>query len=385
LIGVDVNKKIPGKNKMNISVSQRGFARALARVRATCPAKSSIPILETVRLQAESGTVTLVTNDLEHQTEVMLPADLDGDAVTFCVDFNQLQKIVAANTDDVLRLEYANGKLVIFSAGSRFQLLTLDANEFPMMEAIAEAEHALECESAIFDAGVVAAAGRFASDDELRPTLMAINFEARPDGALRLVSTDGHCLGLLDQRHDAAQGKAFQVLVPPVAANMLAGCQNVYYGNNVLRLEDGTAAMTVKTIYGKYPNYDNVIPAEFAYRFTVQRDALARVIELGLISAPVNSKQVRLVFTAGSRRITVLANDAERGSEYVGTIEADESAETDMKIGFNGGYLLSALRSCLSDVVTMCVNDAKSGVLLQPQTVYDRDLRLVMPIRLKEE
>jgi DNA polymerase-3 subunit beta len=148
-------------------------------------------------------------------------------------------------------------------------------------------------------------------------------------------------------------------------------------GSNFIRVDTPQMHFTSKLIDGRFPDYQNVVPAGGNKTVVCDRDGLRQALTRVSILSNEKYRGVRLHFSTGATRIFAHNPEQEEAEEELAVDYAGEEIE----IGFNVTYLLEALSACRADQVRLILTDSNSSCLIQG--VGEKDCKhIVMPIRL---
>src|SRR3989442_1094746 len=197
---------------MKFTITREQLQEGLMAVAAAIPAKTTLPVLANVLVEAAKPGLRLSGTDLDIAVSTTVPAEVDTEgAVT--LPAKKLVDIVRELPGGPVRVTAAGEARVSLECGrAKFKLLGLPREEFPSFPAVK------------FDGAWKAAAGVVhklvghvtfaASTEESRPILNGVLWELRAD-RMRMVATNGHRLAKMDV--PAKGGSAADLIVPPKA------------------------------------------------------------------------------------------------------------------------------------------------------------------------
>src|SRR5919201_1538588 len=180
---------------MKLTITREQLQEGLIAVAASVPAKTTLPILSNILLEATKDGLRLSGTDLDIAVSTVVPASVDQEgAIT--LPARKLVEIVRELPSAAIRLTSAGEQRVTIECGrSRFKLLGLPREEFPAFPAVK------------FDAAWRASPGDLqklighvafaASTEESRPILNGVLWELRPE-RMRMVATNGPRLACMD-------------------------------------------------------------------------------------------------------------------------------------------------------------------------------------------
>jgi DNA polymerase III subunit beta len=369
---------------MKLTITREQLQEGLVAVAASIPAKTTLPILSNILLEATKEGIRLSGTDLDIAVSTTVTASVDQEgAIT--LPARKLVEIVRELPSAAIRLTASGEQRVTIECGrSRFRLLGLPREEFPAFPSVkfegGWRTSSKELQKLI---GHVAFA---ASTEESRPILNGVLWELRPE-RMRMVATNGHRLARMDVPTSEAQGASqADLIVPPKALEQIRRLFGTDETVEIARSENHLGFRTASTqiftrlIEGPYPNYEQVIPRENDKAATADKAALTAALRRMSIVASDQTHRIRMAFANGSCKLSVQTPDLGEAQE-----ELNVSYEGDpLEIGFNAAYLLEILKYIPTDEVRMTFKAPERAATCEPVGWDDPAsyLALVMPLRL---
>jgi len=369
---------------MKLTITQEQLQEGLVPVAASVPAKTTLPILSNILLEATRDGIRLSGTDLDIAVSTMVSASVDQEgAIT--LPARKLVEIVRELPSAAIRLTASGEQRVTIECGrSKFRLLGLPREEFPAFPGVK------------FDGGwkvasqdlqkLISHVAFAASTEESRPILNGVLWELRPD-RMRMVATNGHRLARMDIPATPAGASAQEdLIVPPKALEQirrLFGSDEeveIARSENHLGFRSATTQIFTRLIEGPYPNYEQVIPRENDKAATADKSALSAALRRMSIVASDQTHRIRMAFANGSCKLSVQTPDLGEAQEEVGVSYDGDPLE----IGFNAAYLLEILKYIPTDEVRMTFKAPERAATCEPVGWDDPAsyLTLVMPLRL---
>lgn len=358
---------------MKFTIEQADFSAALKKLTGVPPAKSTVPILQNVLIQAECGKVTFTATNHDIEVTVTSAATVDSDGAT-TVPFKMLSDVVVKTSKGALVTVDYDGKSVAVKAGrTRANLATLDADDFPHM-ASNEYEVTLDIAahelSDLFDKTAFAA-----STEETRYYLNGV-YLTQDDGRMTGVATDGHRLALW---RSSVTDDFPSVIVPSgtIAALHMpeSGNVSVSISETKIRFATDDWVMVSKVVDGTYPDYNRIIPSESesVAKFSGQ-DLKAAVDRVGVVLDKVSNA---VVFSVTQEGISLSGHS---GSNSVEDFVDAALEGPDVRIGFSGKYVTTAMQK-LEGVAVMEFSGPMNPAIIRDDAAPDWML-VVMPMRV---
>jgi DNA polymerase-3 subunit beta len=366
---------------MKISAQRETLLKPLQIVSSVVERRQTSPILANTLLSVTGKQLTLTGTDLEVEmvatTEV--DADQDGDIT---LPARKLMDLCRTLPDGAkIEMTIDKDRAVIRSGRSRFTLTTLPAVEFPNIEPI---ETPLIFRLPQMQLKQLIEQTQFAmAQQDVRYYLNGLLLEVRPENVIT-VATDGHRLAYSTIPAATGVSDIRQVIVPRkgvVELHRLLEADDtpveVQLGKNHIRLVLPHVTFTSKLIDGKFPDYQQVIPANPGRKMLVNREDLHDVFNRIAVLSNEKFRGMRLQLEANLLRASVHNPEQEEAEEE---IEVEYSGD-EFEIGFNIGYFMDALSAIRTDQVSVAFTDSNHSCLVQG--VEDEHSRyVIMPMRL---
>ncbi len=366
---------------MDFTVDQAEFARALRLAGRVAPARSSLPILQSILLEGEFGRLTLTATDVDLGISTTLAARVETPG-RVAIPARLLAEYASQLPDQPLRLCLESGNRRVRVSCGRFtaHLASADPEEFPSFPPVDES-HALDLDASRLREAldrVVFAAAR----DGTRPVLTAVLFDFGPEG-LTLAAADG--LRLARVRLPEASGNPQQLLVP---ARAVAECARLLSGAESVRLLPTPDARGIylatkdtrlftRLVEGHFPDVERVIPQSWRTRVTVEAASLRQTVRVAGIFGGGDARPVLLDAAPG--RLRLLARGDETGeakSDLPATLEGEPQA-----VALNTRLLADLLEAPRSSQLELNWTSPQSPVVLREvDEAGSPDRWVVMPL-----
>ena len=369
-----------------LSIPRDALLKGLSSVAGVVERKQTLPILGNVLIEPKDGLLCLTASDMEIQMrhEVAIDRELAGgkEIAPFTVNARKLSEILRASAGETVDLQWDAGKCTVKCGKSRFSLLTLPAEDFPLVKAASDySDEPLVVEQGVCKRALGRTQFAMAVHDirfYLNGMLLAI--DARK---FAVVATDGHRLAI-EQSEAGQEMEDRSVILPRKAvAEMLRLMGDgkdkveIRFASNQVRVAFGSTEMVSKLIEGKFPDYQRVLPKQNGVQVEMERAVLLGALQRVAIMTSDKFKGVLLRFSNGLLSISSKNAENEEGTEEV---EIDYQG-ADIEVGFNVAYLLDALSTIDSEKVRLFLRDSASSMLVR---IPDEDgfQYVVMPMRI---
>ncbi len=374
---------------MKFTVSSTDLQKALTAVNGAVPNKSTLPILECVLFEKEDGTLRLAATDLEISIVQRLNVQFEsngaaeGTAERIAVPAKRLLDTLRALPDlPITFASDADFQVELTTDQGRYKMVGFDGADYPALPSL-EGEREIETDGGLVKRAI-SKTGFAVSRDALRPAMMGIYFQIRPEHS-RVVATDGHRLVKLILDAMTAE-EPLDFVVPEKALSLTARVAGdeactIRVGGGYVGFDFGDVQVMGRMIDEAYPNYEAVIPVENDKRLSVSRDALLAAVRRVALYSSSMTHQIRLKMEPN--QLTVSAEDIERASEAKERVLCEYDGP-EMEIGFNSVYLTEVLSNVGGeDVVFEFSSPNRAGVVTPAQQADGEDmLMLIMPVML---
>ena len=374
---------------MKFTVSSADLQKALTAVNGAVPSKSTLPILECALFEKENGTLRLAATDLEVSIVQRLDVQFESNGAP--ADATERIAVPAKRLLDTLRalpdlpitfVSDAEFQVELTTDQGRYKMVGYDGADYPALPPL-EGEREIETQGGLVKRAI-SKTGFAVSKDALRPAMMGIYFQVRPEHS-RVVATDGHRLVKLVLDGLTAE-EPLDFVVPEKALNLTAKVAGddactIRVGGGYVGFDFGDAQVMGRMIDEQYPNYEAVIPVENDKRLTVSRDALLNAVRRVALYSSSMTHQIRLKLEPN--QLTISAEDIERASEAKERVLCEYEGP-EMEIGFNSVYLTEVLSNVGGeDVVFEFSSPNRAGVVTPAEQADGEDmLMLIMPVML---
>ncbi len=371
---------------MELTVKKEDFLEVLALTQSVVEKKTTLAVLSNVKLTAGDQSLTVSATDLEIGFEGVYPAMVKKTG-SVTVPAKKLYEIVRElPSEDVYIHERDNNWVYISGGEAKFNLFGLPADDFPGLPEFGESE-GIEVSAAKLKRMIQCTIFSTSSEDTMYNTSGVFLEKTEEEGKqiLRMVTTDGHRLSIMEQEVEGAGSLDIEggVVISKKGINeihrMIDSEKNVKINFServgVVRTENNVLA--IRLLENKFPDYKRVIPDSSEYRLTVKRIPLQEMLRRMSVLYSERYKAVRLDIKPGI--LEIYSTNPELG-------DAQERKEViyqgpEMSVGFNPRYLMEVLSVMESEDVQLTFNDANSGCVILGEA--DKGfLGLVMPMKI---
>ena len=372
---------------MEFSVAKDILIKGLGRTQSVIEKKAALPILSNVLIEAKGDTIELIATDLE----VGIKGKYDASLITegsLTIGAKKLFEIVRELPEQEVRFKKLENNWVELICGkAQFNIVGLSSDDFPVLPSFEEEDfHTLP---ASMIAEMIEKVQHAISFDETRYYLNGVYFctvEKEGKRFVRMVSTDGHRLALIDR--ELPEGNTFEneegCIIPRKGITELRKALNEVeedaqfcFKDRNLIVRCDSLLFIIRLIDGEFPDYSQVIPTNNDRSMTCSRDQLVGSLRrVSLLSAELN-KGVQVALK--KKILEISSSNPELGDAKEEIIVTYDNEE--MSIGFNARYMLEVL-SVINDedVVVELADNLKPGLIRSPSD--PNFVAVLMPMRI---
>jgi DNA polymerase-3 subunit beta len=370
---------------MKFIVSSSALLKQLSAINGVVTTNPVVPILENFLFEIKDSLLTITASDLQASmiTEISVEAKEDGNiAVPAKILIETLKNL--AEQPVTFSIDHDTYAVEISSDNGRYRLAGENATDFPKIPTVTN-PMTVDMSTAVLSSAVSNTI--FAtSSDELRPAMTGVYINLSPTNTT-FVATDGHRL-VRYRRVDIAAPDSASLIIPRKALNLLKSTlpsenlpvtvefnqSNAYFNFNNIK-------MICRLIDERFPDYDNVIPAENPNIMTIDRQDLLSSLRRIAIYANKTTHQIRLKLTGSELMIS--AEDLDFSNEANERLSCEHDGE-DIEIGFNAKFLVEMLNNLSCKQVNLKFSASNRAGLIVPveQDENEDILMLVMPVML---
>ena len=378
---------------MNLTIDREILLENLNVILRGLPAKSPMPILTGIKLEATDTDLYMTSSNTDISVEVLisdssLQIEEPGKTVVpgkFFIDI--IRKI---NSKKVSLYLLDDKILVIKADRGEYKLHIMDYMDYPNIDFVC-LENPLTLEAPVLK-NIIKETVFATATSEKKPILTGVNFKLT-EGKLIATSTDSFRLSQkiisIDDYND------FNITIPNKSLDELLKAidqyedqLNLYFSNNKLLVKYKNVLFQTRLLDGNYPDTSKLIPLSFPIVIKFNKDELVSAVErVSLLSPRDKEKDKEITYSIiklsikKDRIVEISTTNATIGDAKEEIIPTDIEATNPIVIGFSSRYLLEALRSFMSTEISMNLSGEIRPFVLRGES--DANLtQLILPVRM---
>ncbi|MGW0606010.1 DNA polymerase III subunit beta [Streptomyces sp. NPDC002640] len=353
---------------MEFTIERSALAEAVAGAARSLPARSTVPVLGGLLLDARTGRLRVSGFDHEAFAETDAPADTVAEGRVLVLG-RRLADICKVLPEGRVACALEGSRFTVEGGGTRFGLSTLPLEEYPALPALPEIRGQVDAAGFAAAVGqVVVAAGR---DDSL-PVLTGVQLRVHGD-RLTLSASDRYRYAVrslpwkpepdaaADDLEAVLPGRRLTDLARAAArSGTLRVGMNAGGGSGLVSFEAAGMRSALRLLDGRLPRYDKLFVLDDASVALVEREPLGEAVRrVGVVAEP--NSPIRLDFSADGRLLLQAGYEDDVASQR---IPATLTGAPEISVAFNPQYLLDALQTFTADRIRFELLGPAQRVLL---------------------
>ncbi|MBM4286682.1 MAG: DNA polymerase III subunit beta [Deltaproteobacteria bacterium] len=387
---------------MKLHIEKDALLQGTGRTQGVIDRRGTMPILSHCLLEAEGDQLKISATDYEVSFRGYYPAQVleNGGQTVPAINFFNIVKEMPAGQISIESTDTSN--LILSRGDTRYKFLGLPMDNFPPLPNL-EDRPMVTVKNAVLREMLEKTIFSIATED-LQQHLTGVFCERVPDSnKLRLVSSDGHRLSLIDR--EFLTGEEFEleqgILIPRKGVTeilrLLAEEGECALGREKknLVLKQGLDYLYVRLLEKKFPDYHRIIPGSPHIRLAINRKALLEILKRISLLSTEKFKGVLLRVSdgwldiryqnpevgGGDERLPVTVTVLTEVEEPEPEKEEDRLLAVPFEVSYNARYLMEPLSVMQSEEVYLELTKKKKPVCLRDARDPDY-LSIVMPMDL---
>lgn len=362
---------------MKLQVTQENLNRALNSVTHVANSRGTLPILANVLIKTSKNRLSLSATNLDIAITHYIGAKV-SDEGSITVPARLMQDFVSSLPEEIINLELKETKLHVSTKKYTSVVNGIVADDFPAMPAMTGGI-TWKVDAKLFKKSlqqVVFAA----SSDETRPILTGVLIWMS-EGKLTMVATDSYRLA---EKTLGNQTKDIKLLVPARSLQDLLrvlgddeGEVKVSHDEQQALFQVGDIELVTRQVEGNYPDYQKLIPKDFAVSAKLKRSDLVSVTKVSSLFARESAGSVTIEVNEETQQLSIRSIASQLGEN---TATADAKVKGSGSITLNSRYLLDGLNAINGEDIEFSFNGKLEPTLLRETSNTDYK-HIIMPLK----
>jgi DNA polymerase III subunit beta len=371
---------------MDIRINRDELYKAVAKVQTIIEKRSNMPILSMILLNVDKSDLHLSATDLEISFQQKIPAEvINPGSVT--ISGRKLFEILKECKNPRMHIrEKENNWVSLTDDQVKFNLACLPAEEYPLFLE-PEGVDLMEMDSSVLK-------------EMINKTIFSVTLEeagfklsgvftekVTQEGKLylRMVSTDGHRLSLIEKEMSDPQKLKIDggIMIPKKGMLELSklasegGPMHIGFKQNNCVARKENSLVVIRLLESKFPDYNAVIPKKMKSLVKVKRETLLDGMKKMVILTSEAYRGVKISLEKNSIELVSINPDLGDAQEK---IEVEYKGDR-VEAGFNARYFIDVLQAMESEFIDVAFIDNSSPCVIKGKEDIGF-LGLIMPMRL---
>lgn len=365
---------------MKIICTQENLKNGLSTTSRIISSSNTLPILGNILLKAENGVLKISSTNLEIAITTQIRGKIEEDGET-TVNSKTLTDLINNMPNKNITLTTEKNELKIETENYHTNLKTTPPEEFPLIPK-PEGGNKLELDAQEFKKTIDQVAYA-ASTNQTQQEICGIYLGSEKPGELKVAATDRYRLA---EKTMGLKNNTFlnQVILPQktiIETSRIIGAQkgplDIVFNETQASITINDTQIISRLVDGQYPDYKQIIPANFQTTAVVEKNQLVSALKAASIFSR-NTNSIKFEFSEKQQQLILTAESPDLGKS---TVELPSKIDgVGGTIIFNHHYVLESLGSIESNNVIIKTIDDNSPGLVVPEGKNDY-VYLVMPIK----
>lgn len=351
---------------------------AVLKVVKACSSKTTVPVLECIKLSANNDSLTLSATDGEISIIKTINSDIYEEGEV-CVPGKYFADFIKKLEGVQITLSTEGKKMDIIYADSQTSMQVLSAEDFPRIDTEIR-ENSFKLKTADLKNFIRSTSFCCATDDS-RPILKGCQFVINSDDVC-VTALDGFRLATISGKLISSTGN-MEIICPARTLSEIEKMipeqeeeTEVFVQRGIILVSSGNTTLTSRLYGGDFIKKENIIPKSFITEVTVDKNALKASIERAAILVR-NDKNSLIIFDINGDKIEISS------ASEIGNVQEPVKATVegkDVKIAMNSKFIIDAVNALNEDKITLSFNNHVQPFVCRNEINKDR-LYLILPVR----
>ncbi|WP_428910288.1 DNA polymerase III subunit beta [Niallia sp. Krafla_26] len=376
---------------MRFIIQRDHLVQSVQDVMKAVTSRTTIPILTGIKIVATEEGVTLTGSDSDISIESFIPKEEDDKEIVeikqpgaIVLQARFFSEMVKKLPSDFVEIEVQNHlQTVIRSGNSEFDLIGLDAEEYPQLPQIEE-ENVFRIPTDLLKA-MIRQTSFAVSTSETRPILTGVNWKVE-NNELYCIATDSHRLALRKAKIEMETPANYNVVIPGKSLNELSKILadnneqiEIVITENQVLFKAKHLLFFSRLLEGNYPDTSRLIPNESKTEIVLHTKEFLHAIDRASLLAREGKNNVVKFSTIGDGVLEISSNTPEVG-KVVEELKGVSVDGEELKISFSAKYMMDALKAIEGNEIKILFTGAMRPFVIYPIN-DDSTLQLILPVR----
>lgn len=351
---------------------------AVLKVVKACSSKTTVPVLECIKISAKNDGITLSATDGEISIIKTIKAEVyeEGDV---CVPGKYFADFIKKLEGVQITLSSEGKKMDIVYADSQTSMQVLSADDFPKIDLDIK-ENSFKLKTKDLKKFINSTSFCCATDDS-RPILKGCQFVIEGED-ICVTSLDGFRLATISGKVVSATGN-MEIVCPARTLNEIEKMLpdddkeiEIFIQKGIILVASEDTVLTSRLYGGDFIKKENIIPKKFITEAVIEKDKLKASIERAAILVR-GDKNSLIIFDISGDKIEISS------ASEIGNVQEPVKAEVegkDVRIAMNSKFIIDAVNALEEDKIVLSFNNQIQPFTCQNAQNKDK-LYLILPVR----
>ncbi len=354
------------------------LSEAVLKVVKACASKTTVPVMECIKLSAKNDSMVLTATDGEISITKKIKAEVYEEGEV-CVPGRYFADFIKKLEGVEITLNAFDKKMLILYGDSQSEMQVLSAEDYPKVDTdIKENNFVINTDDF---KKIISSTSFCCATDDSRPILKGCQIVVK-DNEICVTSIDGFRLATYNGKCVSSSGDC-DIVCPARTLNEIEkmlpageGETTVYIQKNHILVSVDDTIITSRLYIGDFIKKENIIPRSFMTTVECSKDELKASVERAAILVR-SDKNSLIIFDINGDKIEISSN-----SEIGNVNESVKAAISgkDIKIAMNSKFIIEAINALDEDTIEMSFNSQVQPFICENKQNKDC-LYLILPVR----
>jgi len=371
---------------MELTIERNIFLKAIGHAYGIIEKKTTLPILSNILIEAKNSKIKITATDLDIiYSEEIVSQEIkkEGSITTSANILYDILRKLDPNSKIELSLQNTN-KLRLISGNSKFNLLCMPSDNFPLSDEIINEETFVVSGKKLLK--LLNKTKISISNDETRHYLNGIylhKIDEDKKSFLLGVATDSHRLSS-SKLEISSQTKFEPIILPKKTIFQLISLleqnpNDIKISNNKskIKFEIENGVLISKVIDGRFPDYTKVVPKDNEKVLEIKLSEFKTSIERVTTVSSDRKEGVKMNISQDLLQLSVNSPNTGEGVESLGI----KFNSDNISVSFNGRYLIDIASQIESETIIINLKNPASPALINDLSDIN-SFHVVMPMKI---
>lgn len=363
---------------MKIRCQKADLVKGVSIVSKAVPAKTTMPILECILIDATTNIIKLTANDMELGIETVIEGNIEQKGM-IALDAKIFSDIVRKLPDNEIVIESDNNlHTLITCEKAKFNISGKSGDDFSYLPYIERDEPVIISQFTLKEA--IRQTIFSIADNDSNKLMTGELFEINGD-LLKVVSLDGHRIsirnielkGAYNSKKVVVPGKTL-IEISKILSGEVDSEVSLYFTNNHVVFEFDNTVVVSRLIEGEYFRIDQMLSSDYETKVRINKKEFLSCIDRATLLVKEGDKKPII--------INILDDVMElKIKSQLGTMDEEimiSKDGRDLLIGFNPKFLIDALRVIEDEEVDLYFMNAKAPCFIKDEK--ESYIYLILPV-----